>query len=455
MKKFIILVYLICICLISYSQKISGTWNGQLEIGGYKLRLIFHIVNIDSVYTGSMDSPDQGVNGIPITFIQFNPPDLSIEIENLGVSYKGVLIDSVINGIFNQSGVSFPLLLKKGEVVNKRPQEPQPPYSYRYEDIVFNNDVAKIQLSGTLTIPSEDEKYPAAILISGSGPQNRDEEAFGHKSFKVIADHLTKHGIVVLRYDDRGVGKSTGDFSKATTEDFMEDALSAFRYLKTRKEIDTLKIGLIGHSEGGKIAFMLASRNPQVAFIISMAGSLLPGDSIILSQNKALMTSHGFDNTTIDRYVNALREILRIKKSCSQKFILENIDNLTQNIISLDSLSQSLKDNLVSILTVDNPWFDYYITYDSREDIKNVSCPVLAINGDKDIQVDANINLQYIENILNVIENKNFILKKYDNLNHLFQECTTGHIVEYNQLEQTISPVVLNDITNWIFRIMN
>ncbi|HUH45644.1 MAG TPA: alpha/beta hydrolase, partial [Arenibacter sp.] len=256
-KKVVLTLIIGFISLSGLGQDISGAWNGVLKVQGIQLRLVFNIDKTANGYIATMDSPDQGTNGIPVTTTSFDNSLLKISIASAGIEYEGVLDqDHIINGNFRQAGQSFPLSLSKSEKVEKsvRPQEPIKPYPYYEEEIYFENREDAVKLSGTLTLPRKDGFFPAVILISGSGPQNRDEELMGHKPFLVLSDYLTKNGIAVLRYDDRGVGASTGDFKTATSLDFSKDAEAGVQYLKTRKEIDTKKIGLIGHSEGGLIA---------------------------------------------------------------------------------------------------------------------------------------------------------------------------------------------------------
>ena len=263
-------------------QDITSQWNGILNIQGMQLRLVFHIKKDDEKLTATMDSPDQGAKGIPVSDVTFENKTLKLEVTSAGISYEGTMGENnVVKGTFKQSVYSFPLELTKEKLEKKiitKPQDPTKPYPYRMEDVIFENKNAGINLAGTLTLPQQEGIYPAVILISGSGPQNRDSELLGHRPFLVISDFLTKNGIAVLRFDDRGTGASTGNFQSATSIDFAQDVEAGLAYLRSRKEIDSRKIGLIGHSEGGLIAPIVASRSKDVAFIVLLAGPGLPGD---------------------------------------------------------------------------------------------------------------------------------------------------------------------------------
>lgn len=283
----IVLVFLITILtsITLNAQDITGEWNGLLKVQGIQLRLVFNVAKTDSGYLSTMDSPDQGANDIPVTTTTFDHPKIIFEVKNIGIEYIGELKGEEIIGTFKQGGQEFSMDLSREEiekVVVKRPQEPTEPYPYYSEDVTFKNATADISLAGTLTLPKKKGKYPVVILISGSGPQNRDCDLLGHKSFLVISDYLTRNGIGVLRYDDRGVEESTGDFDNATSADFATDVESAVEYLKSRKEIDKKNIGLVGHSEGGLIAPMVAAESEDIAFIVLLAGTGIQGDQLLL-----------------------------------------------------------------------------------------------------------------------------------------------------------------------------
>lgn len=446
--------------MVVHAQDIEGKWAGTLEVGASKLRVVFNISKSATGYTSTMDSPDQGVKGIPVTSTSFENSLLKISITNAGIEYSGELKGNEITGEFKQAGRTFPLILKQDSEEakrNTRPQEPIPPYPYHTEEVVFENKKAGIRLAGTLSLPNKEGSFPAVILISGSGPQNRDEEILGHKPFLVLADYLTKKGIAVLRYDDRGVGASTGDFKTATTFDFADDAEAALAYLQTRKEINQKKLGLLGHSEGGIVAPLVASRSKQVDFVIMLAGTALRGDRLLLLQQELIAKSMGVPETEIakSREVNSNIFAILLENE-KEELAKEKARTYLKDFMSKNPPSQKPagmnEETLINtqLAQVFNPWMLNFLKYDPAPALKKVKCPVLALNGDKDLQVPADANLSVIEQQLKAAGNKKVSIKKYPGLNHLFQEAKTGSPSEYGSFEQTISPVVLQDIAEWI-----
>lgn len=461
MRIFSIFLIIIFATISVSAQDINGQWNGVLEVQGMKLRLSFNVNKTEFDINSTMDSPDQGVFGMQTTATSFENSILKISLSSAQIEYEGTLgNDDVIVGTFKQFGQAFPMNLSKAKiekVVLLRPQEPKKPYPYLAEEIIFDNESSGIKLAGTLTIPTKDGIYPAVILISGSGPQNRDEELFGHKPFLVIADFLTRNGIAVLRYDDRGTAMSTGDFNAATSDDFATDVQSAIRYLKTRKEIDKSNIGLIGHSEGGIIAPIVASKTNDVAFIVLLAGTGLRGDQILLLQQKLIGKASGISDEMLQK--NELQnkkafeivlnststEQLRTELTTYLKQILMDDPNpLKPQGMSDEEFVQTQVDQIV------NPWMQHFLKYDPVPTLMQVKCPVLAIIGEKDLQVPARENLEAIHTALTKGGNKNVTVKSLPNLNHLFQECETGAPFEYPKIEQTIAPIALNEILHWL-----
>ncbi len=463
MKKIIIFIITILIISLLYGQDITGPWNGILKVQGMQLRIVFHINQVDEGYSATMDSPDQGAYGIPATSASYENSELVINIANLGAEYKGILgMNDSITGTFTQMGYSFPLNLTR-EIPEKegivRPQEPVEPYPYYSEDVRFENIEDHIELAGTLTMPEKEGSFPAVILISGSGPQNRDEEIYGHKPFLVLADHLTKNGIAVLRFDDRGTGESTGDFTTATSTDLAADVESAIKYLQTRKEINKNQIGLIGHSEGGIIAPMIAGNSKDVSFIVLLAGTGIPGDQLLLMQQELIMKANRSSESDLNNLQAITKGAYKIIKET------ENTDSLKSELTAYfkqnaDIFPNSLKpegiseDDMIALQVnqLSNPWMTFFIKYNPVPALEKVKCPVLALNGEKDIQVPAKVNLEAIENALKKGGNQNVTTKELPNLNHMFQECETGLPGEYSQIEQTFSPVALSEITNWILK---
>ena len=350
--------------------------------------------------------------------------------------------------------------LSKGKVdkeIIKRPQEPQKPYSYYTEDVVFENKSANINLAGTLTLPTKEGLFPAVILISGSGAQNRDEELLGHKPFLVLADYLTKNGIAVLRFDDRGTAMSKGDFKTATTLDFSTDVEAALQYLQTRKEIDQKKIGLIGHSEGGLIAPMVANKSKNISFIILLAGTGIPGDELLLLQQELIGKASGISEEDLKKSKITNTEAFEIvKKATNSDQVKKDITELISKSIKADPEAK-IPDGINESEFIDmqvsqllSPWMQFFIKYNPALALEKVKCPVLVLNGDKDMQVPSKVNLEAINKALVKGGNKKVTIKELPNLNHIFQECKTGLPEEYSEIEQTISPSALTEILNWI-----
>ncbi len=337
-----------------------------------------------------------------------------------------------------------------------RPQTPEAPFLYNIEEVTFQNTQDGISLAGTLTFPNNGMDFPTVILISGSGPQDRNEEVFEHKPFWVLADYLTKNGIAVLRYDDRGVGKSTGDFSKATSIDFARDVVAAISYLKTRKEVNLNKIGLIGHSEGGVIAPMIAAENKDIAFIVAMAGVMIPGSELLLLQKEMQLHAMGSSEEFILKEIGFDEGIMNVVSTSTIDSLKNNLGKYTTEYFQKNpkfASEHGLKEEYYKTIIVNSyssPWVHNFISYNPKKTLENVNCPLLALNGNKDLQVPAKENLEVLQSIMDADTSKNFTLKSYPDLNHLFQECQTGTVQEYGQIEQTISPEVLNDIAEWI-----
>ena len=391
----------------SFGQQISGPWTGQLDLGAQKLTIVLHF---DKDASGkdvcTMDSPDQSAKGIPATLNFISADSVNLAVPNIGMTYAGKLSEGELKGSFSQMGMKLPLSLKPGEVKHNRPQHPVEPYPYQTKEITFQNEAANARFAGTLVYPEgykEGDKVPVLIMVTGSGAENRDEEVFDHKPFLVIADYLARHGVASLRFDDRGVGKSTGSMEGATTKDFAEDALAGIEMLRGLKQFS--KVGVLGHSEGGSVAFMLGAKQ-KVDFIISMAGVGAKGDTALTAQ------------------ANRTYELMGVPMQV-------NVAQYRAQVAQLNS-----------------PWLNYFLDYDPIPDIQGTRCPVLAINGDKDVQVVSSLNLKGIEKALP--KNKKNLVKEYPSLNHLFQHCTTGLPTEYAGIEETISEEVLGDIATWI-----
>lgn len=445
------------------AQDVIGSWHGLLKVSGIELRISFNISQNNGVYSSTMDSPDQGAFGIAMTSTEINDNGVKITYAAASIVYNGtVKSNELITGTFTQGGMDIPLdlsrTLPEKEVV-KRTQEPVKPYPYYSEEVKVDNKLDSVILAGTLTLPSREGKYPVVILISGSGPQNRDEELLNHKPFLVLSDYLTRNGIAVFRYDDRGTASSTGNYNSATTEDFARDVNAIVEYLMTRKEIDHAHIGLIGHSEGGIIAPMVASKSKDVSFIVMMAGTGIPGNELLLLQQEAILKVSGEKEAQIKEMTTFNKEIFNIILNESnddsitsqltayiKKVSKSNPEWMSSNKLDEESLIQ------MTVKSIDTPWMKYFIRHNPALVLQKVKCPVLAINGSKDLQVPPKENLAAIKKALDLAGNSKVTIKELPGLNHLFQECTTGNPSEYSQIDQTISPVALEEICGWIKR---
>ena len=449
---------------LSQNNNISGIWNGSLKVSGIQLRIVFNISKEDNGnYKATMDSPDQGVKDIPVEEITFQENKIKMEMPALRGEYNGTLGSdkNKIEGTWTQSGRSFQLDLNKSDkpTVLNRPQEPKKPFPYNSEDVTYENNIAGNTLAGTFTYPESAGPFPAVILITGSGPQNRNEELLGHKPFLVLSDYLTRQGIAVLRFDDRGIGKSTGDFTSATSKDFATDVLAGVDYLKTRNEVNKNEIGLVGHSEGGLIAPMVAVKSPNVAFIVLMAGPGLPGDQILLMQSALISKAGGASDEDIEKSEKVNKKIYEILKNEPDSLKAHNeivgIFTKYYNSLSEEDKEKAGDENtaLQMLKRVETPWFKQFLKYDPRPTLEKVTCPVLAINGEKDLQVPAKEDLEAIKEALRKGGNKNFRTVELKNLNHLFQTAKTGAPTEYNTIKETIAPVALKTMSDWILGI--
>ena len=448
MKNFIITSIFLVTTFSSFSQDILGKWNGSLKVQGVELPLIFTISKLENGYSSTMDSPSQGAKNIPTTKTTFENSKLTIEIANAKIEYVGELKNEIISGIFKQNGQEFPMELSRKHYEKKiinHPQEPKAPFSYYSEDVTFENNKEKVTLAGTLTLPKKEGNYPVVILISGSGAQNRDEQVLGQKPFLVVSDYLTKNGIAVLRYDDRGTAKSKGNFASSTSANFATDVESAIEYLKTRKEINKNKIGLVGHSEGGMIAPMVASKSKDVNFIVLLAGPGMRGDKLLLLQKEKIERAMATSEPEILKgqkiYGGAYDLILKSKKEDLKlkEYFKSNLGKET-----------SERDIDIMVNQLSSDWVQYYLKYDPAIALEKTKCPVLAVNGEKDLQVPSKENLEVIKKSLLKGGNKKVTIIEFPKLNHLFQTTETGNPSEYETNEETFNEKALQQITSWI-----
>lgn len=414
MKKLVFLAFMALATMLS-AQK-TDYYEGNLEFKGQKLPLTLE-VTIDKDTIAFLGSPAQTKELIPATKIVLRNDSLMFSVKQLKATFKGKINetkDSVF-GNFKQMFVEIPLCLvkkEKPEITINRPQNPPANPSYIQEEISFRTEGVDYDFKGTLTYPKKEGKYPLMIMISGSGMQNRDEEIMQHRPFAVIADYMANNGIAVFRYDDRGFGTEDTALFNATTLDFANDVESALNALKNHPNIDADKIGLVGHSEGGLIAPIVASRNSEVDFLILLAGPGVNGMEVLVEQTKAILKVNGYSKKEIEEQLNALKN--------------------------------------GELAGHSHPWMKCFLELEPSVYLEKVKQPVLVLNGTKDLQVLHYQNLPAIKKALKEGGNKSYKIHKLKGLNHLFQECKTGSPNEYFQIEQTISPKVLKLMKDFV-----
>ncbi|MEO8350845.1 MAG: alpha/beta fold hydrolase [Chthoniobacteraceae bacterium] len=439
----------------------AGIWQGSLHVNLMELRLLLKLEGLDANLAGTLDSLDQNANGIPITRVNAEGKRLHFEVRSIAGIFDGIMGEngSEIAGEWQQNGQKMPLVFQRLEKAPdlSRPQDPKKPYPYLEEEIAFTNAEAGLKLAGTFTCPKTKGPHPAVVLLTGSGPQDRDEALMGHRPFLVLADHLTRQGIAVLRFDDRGIGKSEGRFSQATNTDFVSDALAAVAWLKGRPEVNGRKIGLVGHSEGGITAPRAAVQSPDVAFIVLLAGVGVPMEELLLRQATDLMRVMGASDETIARQNSAQAEIFRIfrEEGASpeaqkriRNAIRKSVEGYSPEQLQAFGFSEATVEGQIQMIS--SPWFAEIFSYVPRPVLKEVKCPVLAINGEKDIQVAANENLSGIAEAVKSGGNQQVTTIALPGLNHLFQACTTGAMSEYGQIDETFNPKALDTVSKWI-----
>ena len=423
---------------------IDGAWSGTLDTGSVKLRLVFHVMNTANGLKATLDSVDQGANGIPVGTVTRKEASIRFDAPAINGVYDAKIAGDRMEGTWSQNGYSFPLVLQRIKNASelqppRRPQVPKPPFPYAARDVQYENKLGSVTLAGTLTIPKGSGPFPAVLLIAGSGAHDRDEALMGHKPFLVLADHLSRHGIVVLRSDKRGVGESDGVYATATTNDFAFDAAAGVAFLQTVPQVNRHRIGLVGHSEGGIIAPIVAAQNPDVAFIVLLAGSGVPGDRIIVDQVRLIAEA---DGATPEQAAAA---------AARQQAILELVkkgDNAQLRAMLREKLPEAAVGS--SIATLTSPWYRNFIVYDPATALRKVKCPVLAIAGSKDLQVPPHENLAAIRAALEAGGNRHVETVELPGLNHLFQHARSGSPSEYASIEETMAPEAMEKIAGWI-----
>ena len=443
-------------CSKTMPDKVDGIWQGELNVSGIEFTIVFYISEEpDGTLTAAMENLYQRMEEIPVDAVVFEEGNLSLRIKSVLLEGKLREDGLSIDGEWKQGGQSLPLVLRRVDKAPElnRPQEPVKPYPYGEEQVIYWNEHAGIEIAGTLTLPRPEGPFPAVLLISGSGGQDRDSMELGHKPFLVLSDYLTRLGIAVLRVDDRGVGESTGDFAQVTSGDFAGDVLAGVEYLKSREDINPKKIGLIGHSEGGIIAPMVATQSPDVAFIVMMAGTSLNGEEILYLQGALLARANGAKDDTIAK-LRLLQERIYtlLKQETDDEAAAEKLRVILENAqlqLGEEEKQKMLFSAYMKIINI-IPWYRHLLISDPKPTLMKVQCPVLAINGDKDLQVPSEENLHAIEEALKAGGNKDYTVKELPDLNHLFQTAETGALSEYGKIEETISPSALDAIADWL-----
>jgi len=440
--------------LLKMKEGPGGYWLGTLRHGAMELRVVFKIERRkDGSLAARMDSLDQGAKDIPASAARLDGGRIELEFRTIGGRFQGRLSRDgrELSGEWSQGGGTLPLVLKRQSraVSVRRPQEPKPPFPYAAREVVCENRAGGSKLAGTLTIPEGAGPFPALLLITGSGQQDRDESLMGHRPFLVLSDYLTRRGIAVLRVDDRGVGGSTGEVKRATSEDFAGDALAAVEFLKSQPGIDPRRIGLAGHSEGGLIAPIAAARSRDVAFLVLMAGTGTTGEQILRRQQALILKADGASEETIRAARRVQEKVFAILRQEEDREVARRrIRGALAASPAPAGGAKGAAADQAGKLTL--PWFRFFLRYDPRPTLRQVSCPVLAINGEKDLQVPAEANLREIEKALKEGGNRDVTVRSFPGLNHLFQTCRTGSPAEYGRIEETFAPAALSAIAGWI-----
>jgi len=427
---------------------LATTWEGVLDAGMQRLRFVLHLErDAAGVLHATADSPDQGALGLPVDLARLDKGVLHLRLTSVDAEYDARLNErgDELVGTWRQRGTDFPLRLKAVARTTpvRRPQRPVPPFPYKSEDVTFPSQAQGVTLAGTFTSPQDKGPFPAVVLISGSGPSDRDETLFDHKPFLVLADHLTRRGIAVLRFDKRGVGGSSAGSPGVTTRDFASDALGAVAWLAARHDVARQHVGLIGHSEGGLVALLAANSSTDVAFVVMMAGPGLPGDRLLELQTEAISRTSGVPEAQIAALQAINRQAYAIAKAPG-----EDAPALLKPLFEAAGLPPEAQVAQRQLLL--SPWFHFFVTHDPAEDLTRLRVPLLALVGDKDVQVVAQPHIAAIRQALDAAGHKDHTLTVLPGLNHLFQECRTGGVAEYASIEQTMAPTALDLNSSWI-----
>lgn len=454
LKLFLIFIIFLPGELFAQNEKAIGDWGGHLKMPQNELRILFHIeLDSNDQLTGTMDSPDQGVQGVPLGSVKTSTDSLWVEIPAITGTYNAAFVGTdSLQGKWLQAGMELELGLKKGSGEwegPSRPQTPEAPYPYRVIDTSFQQQKEDFRLAGTLTMPEGEGPFPALALVSGSGPQDRNETVMGHKPFHVIADRLTREGFAVLRYDDRGVAESEGDFNEGTIDKFTEDANSAFEFLKNYEKVDPERVGMLGHSEGGVVISQLAAEKSEPAFLVLLASPALPGDSTLFMQNRAILEASGMTEDMVEDQVRLLDSIFTyMREGRDSSFIMERSNTMLEEVYG-DLYSKETMDMILRRYEsyIGSEWFRSFIDKDPRKDLRELDLPILALFGENDLQILYEENEKAMRRVLE--GNENATIETFEGVNHLFQPDSTGLPQNYGKIETTIHPPVLDRIGEW------
>ena len=463
LRTLVVVITIVVSLSVSHAEnRVTGHWEGQIEIPGQPIAVKIDLASNDGEWTGTIDIPTQGANDLPLSDIRVVEEDdgmhVKFSIRNIpgNPTFDGKLKDGAMSGTFSQGGATFEFRLSRDTVVKSpaRPQEPKPPFPYKIEEVTFQN--GDVNLAGTLTLPYGDGPFPTVLLISGSGLQDRDETLVGHKPFWVLADHLSRAGIAVLRVDDPGIGKSTPHPEPPTTADFATDVEAGVRFLKQDDRVG--RVGLIGHSEGGLIAAIVASRSNDVSFIVLMAGPGVPGAELLRKQNERIFDAARIAGERKQRLLTLLDQLFTIltAEDMAEDEQRQGVEGIVRKQLEINGVPPAKQDEgQVQVLVKQSltPWMRYFLTFDPRPAFEKIRVPVLALNGELDVQVDAEQNLTAIAAALDKGGNQKVTVHRLPKHNHLFQRALTGLVNEYGIIEETLSPKVLDLIRDWILSV--
>ena len=435
-------------------SKMEGTWQGAIETGNMRMRLQLHISHDQAGgLIASVDSLDQSIQGIPASRVSENGSDIKLELPAFDAEYTGTVntAKNSIAGTWSQSGNTEKLDFRRSERILelRRPQNPEKPYPYKVEEVSFAAADGKANLAATLTLPQSNASFPAVLLLGGSGPNDRDETTAGHKTFLVLSDFLTRRGIAVLRYDKRGIAQSTGNYAAATLEDFAQDAESALAYLKSRKEVDAKRLGIIGHSEGGILGSLVATRSTDVSWLVLMGTPVTTGERTLLRQSELIARTGGLPEEQITRSLEFDRNAYAVVRGEKNPEAMEKRLNV---LVEQSGLSQAMPPAALQaqIRVMSSPWFRDFLIYDPEPVLEKLQCPVLALSGDRDLQVDSTENVPLLRRVYEMSGNKDFTVVEIEGVNHLFQTAQSGSPALYGAIEETMAPSVLTAVGTWI-----